>query len=143
MGGDTGCPVGSFVEQPWAVDKTIACFPICLIPEVKRLGQTLNQWRYEFLDYFDTDGVNNGGTEAIDGLIELHCWIVRASATETTAASACSSPETASAHDPTRHREEPETPRWNCSYVETHRSQMVEPAGGAESKPSPTLLLPN
>ena len=29
------------------------------------------------LGYFDTDGANNGGTEAINGLIELHRRIAR------------------------------------------------------------------
>ena len=30
-----------------------------------------------FLGYFDTDGANNGGTEAINGLIELHRRVAR------------------------------------------------------------------
>ena len=46
-------------------------------PEVKRLGKTLTTWRREFLGYFDTDGANNGGTEAMNGLIELHRRIAR------------------------------------------------------------------
>jgi len=46
-------------------------------PEVTRLGRTLRQWRSEFLGYFDTDGASNGGTEAINGLIELHRRIAR------------------------------------------------------------------
>ena len=29
------------------------------------------------LGYFDTDGANNGGTEAVNGLIELHRRIAR------------------------------------------------------------------
>ena len=53
-------------------EKILDEFPTCPIREVKRLGKTLNQWRTEFLGYFDTDGANNGGTEAINGLIELH-----------------------------------------------------------------------
>lgn len=44
----------------------------CPIPEVARLGRTLKQWRSEFLGYFDTGEATNGGTEAINGLIELH-----------------------------------------------------------------------
>ncbi len=55
----------------------MASFTTCPIPEVKRLGKTLNQWRREFLGYFDTDGANNGGTEAVNGLIELHRRIAR------------------------------------------------------------------
>jgi hypothetical protein len=51
--------------------------PTCPIPEVKRLGKTLTQWRREFLGYFDTGGASNGGTEAVNGLIELHRRIAR------------------------------------------------------------------
>ena len=36
------------------------------IPEVARLGRTLRAWRAQVLAYFDTDGVSNGGTEAIN-----------------------------------------------------------------------------
>ena len=42
-----------------------------------RLGKTLRRWRSEFLGYFDTDGASNGGTEAVNGLIELHRRIAR------------------------------------------------------------------
>jgi len=42
----------------------------CPIPEIARLGRTLRSWRAEFLAYFDTDGANNGPTEAINLLIE-------------------------------------------------------------------------
>ena len=49
----------------------------CPIPEVARLGRTLKRWRAPFLAYFDTAGANNGGTEAINGLIELHRRIAR------------------------------------------------------------------
>ena len=58
-------------------EKVLASFTSCPIPEVKRLGKTLNQWRTEFLGYFDTGGANNGGTEAVNGLIELHRRIAR------------------------------------------------------------------
>ena len=44
----------------------------CPIPEVARLGKTLKTWRAEFLNYFDTGGASHGGTEAMNGLIELH-----------------------------------------------------------------------
>ena len=54
-------PVGTF-SWPWTV---------------ARLGRTLKQWRTEFLGYFDTDGASNGGTEAINGLIELHRRVAR------------------------------------------------------------------
>ena len=42
----------------------------CPIPEVARLGRTLNAWRQQVLAYFDTYGVSNGGTEAINLIIE-------------------------------------------------------------------------
>ncbi len=42
----------------------------CPIKEVARLGRTLRQWRNEILAYFATGGVSNGGTEAINGVIE-------------------------------------------------------------------------
>jgi transposase len=57
--------------------KVLDSFSSCPIPEVARLGRTLTQWRREFLGYFDTDGASNGGTEAINGLIELHRRIAR------------------------------------------------------------------
>ena len=58
-------------------EKILASFNSCPIPEVARLGRTLKQWRTEFLGYFDTAGASNGGTEAINGLIELHRRIAR------------------------------------------------------------------
>jgi transposase len=51
-------------------EKIIASFPTCPIPEIARLGRTLRQWRQQVLAYFDTSGVSNGGTEAINLLIE-------------------------------------------------------------------------
>ena len=58
-------------------EQVLAAFPTCPIPEIKRLGKTLKQWREAFLAYFDTRRANNGGTEAINGLIELHRRIAR------------------------------------------------------------------
>lgn len=55
----------------------LASFPSCPIPEIARLGRTLNRWRDAFLGYFTTGGANNGGTEAINGLIELHRRVAR------------------------------------------------------------------
>jgi len=57
--------------------KVLDSFPTCPIPEIKRLGKTLKQWRTAFLAYFDTGRANNGGAEAINGLIELHRRIAR------------------------------------------------------------------
>jgi transposase len=51
-------------------EKIIASFPTCPIGEVARLGRTLRQWRQQVLAYFDTSRVSNGGTEAINLLIE-------------------------------------------------------------------------
>jgi transposase len=51
-------------------EKVIASLPTCPIPEVARLGRTLRAWRSQVLAYFDTDGLSNGGTEAINMLIE-------------------------------------------------------------------------
>ena len=45
-------------------------FHTCPIPEVARLGRTLRAWKAQVLAYFDTSGVSNGGTEAINLIIE-------------------------------------------------------------------------
>lgn len=45
-------------------------FHTCPIPEIARLGRTLRVWRDAFLAYFTTGGVSNGGTEAINLIIE-------------------------------------------------------------------------
>jgi transposase len=58
-------------------EQVLASFPTCPIPEIKRLGKTLARWREAFLAYFDTGRANNGGTEAINGLIELHRRVAR------------------------------------------------------------------
>jgi transposase len=58
-------------------EKVLASFPTCPIPEIKRLGKTLKRWRAAFLAYFDTRRSSNGGTEAINGLIELHRRVAR------------------------------------------------------------------
>ena len=58
-------------------EKVLTTFLTCPMPEVKRLGKTLTTWRREFLSYFDTGGASNGGTEAVNGLIELHRRIAR------------------------------------------------------------------
>ena len=51
-------------------ETVIASFPTCPIPEVARLGRTLRAWKQQLLAYFATSGVSNGGTEAINLLIE-------------------------------------------------------------------------
>jgi transposase len=51
-------------------EQVLGSFPTCPVPEVARLGRTLRQWRSQVLAYFTTKGVSNGGTEAINLLIE-------------------------------------------------------------------------
>src|SRR4051794_13049880 len=51
-------------------EKVIASFPSCPIPEVARLGRTLPAWKQQVLAYFNTAGVSNGGTEAINLIVE-------------------------------------------------------------------------
>ncbi len=58
-------------------EQVVASFASCPIPEVARLGRTLKKWRREFLAYFETAGASNGGTEAVNGLIELHRRVAR------------------------------------------------------------------
>jgi transposase len=58
-------------------EKILASFASCPIPEIARLGRTLAQWREAFLAYFTTGGANNGGAEAVNGLIELHRRVAR------------------------------------------------------------------
>ena len=58
-------------------EKILDSFHTCPIPEVARLGRTLRRWREAFLAYFTTDRANNGGTEAVNGIIELHRRLAR------------------------------------------------------------------
>nr|WP_095532395.1 ISL3 family transposase [Cellulomonas gilvus] len=58
-------------------EKALASFASCPIPEIARLGRTLRQWSQTLLSYFTTDRSSNGGTEAINGIIELHRRIAR------------------------------------------------------------------
>lgn len=57
-------------EGRTVAEKVLDSLHTCPIPEVKRLGKTLRRWREEILAYFTTGGVSNGGTEAINGVIE-------------------------------------------------------------------------
>ena len=36
------------------------------------LDRTLKRWRMAFLEYFDIGGSSDGGTDALNGLIELY-----------------------------------------------------------------------
>lgn len=55
----------------------LGSFPSCPIPEIARLGHTLTRWRAAFLAYWATDRSSNGGTEAVNGFIELARRIAR------------------------------------------------------------------
>jgi transposase len=44
---------------------------------IARLGRTLRRWHQAFLAYFTTDRANNGPTEAVNGIIELHRRLAR------------------------------------------------------------------
>lgn len=50
-----------------AAEKLLDVLHTCPVP---RLGRSSGQWREEILAYFTTGGVNNGGTEAINLIIE-------------------------------------------------------------------------
>ena len=58
-------------------EKILATFHTCPIPEIARLGRTLRRWSAAFLAYFTTHRSSNGGTEAINGIIELHRRLAR------------------------------------------------------------------
>lgn len=58
-------------------EQLIAALPSCPISEIARLGKALRQWKTVLLVYFNTDGASNGGTEAINGIIELGWRIAR------------------------------------------------------------------
>ncbi|WP_432506683.1 ISL3 family transposase [Kineococcus arenarius] len=62
-------PVGRAVAE-----RVLNSFHRCPIPEIARLGRTLRSWRAEVLAYFNDDlrrhGISNGGTEAINLIIE-------------------------------------------------------------------------
>ena len=51
-------------------ERVIASFPDCPVPEVARLGRTLKQWKTHVLARFDTHRISNGGTEAVNLIIE-------------------------------------------------------------------------
>ena len=57
--------------------QVLASFHTCPVPEIARLGRTLRSWSAQFLAYFTTGRANNGGTEAVNGIIELHRRIAR------------------------------------------------------------------
>jgi transposase len=50
--------------------QVIASFHECPIPEVARLGRTLRMWKDHALARFETHRISNGGTEAVNLIIE-------------------------------------------------------------------------
>lgn len=58
-------------------EKVVNTLHTCPIPEIARLGRTLRRWRSAFLAYFSTSRANNGGAEAVNGIIELHRRLAR------------------------------------------------------------------
>ncbi len=58
-------------------EKVVASFHTCPIPEIAKLGRTLRRWRDAFLAYFTTGRSSNGGSEAVNGIIELHRRLAR------------------------------------------------------------------
>lgn len=58
-------------------EKVLTTFHTCPVPEIVRLGRTQRHWRDAFLAYFTTHRANDGGTEAINGIIELHRRLAR------------------------------------------------------------------
>ena len=69
--------VRDLAEGRRLAEKVLASFHTCPIPEVARLGRTLRRWHCAFLAYFTTGRANNGGTEAMNGIIELHRRLAR------------------------------------------------------------------
>lgn len=57
--------------------RIVEAFYRCPIPEIARFGKTLRRWRDQFLAYFTTNRANNGATEALNGIIELHRRLAR------------------------------------------------------------------
>jgi transposase len=61
---------GDPVKGRAVAERVIDTFHTCPIPEVARLGRTLRQWKTHVLARFDTERISNGGTEAVNLIIE-------------------------------------------------------------------------
>jgi hypothetical protein len=70
----------------------LAVLHTCPIPEAARLGRTLRAWRKQILAYFATGGVSNGGTEAVNLLIEKTRRLSASATSTTTDYASCSPP---------------------------------------------------
>lgn len=53
-------------------ENVIESIQTCPIPEIARLGRTLRRQREAFLAYSTTGNSSNGGTETVNGIIDLH-----------------------------------------------------------------------
>ena len=56
----------------WSTAVCTTCHAYCAdtdIPELTRLARTIDSWHAVFLAYFDTGGVSNGPTEAVNLLL--------------------------------------------------------------------------
>jgi transposase len=60
----------SYAEGKGIAEQVIGSFPDCPVPEVARLGRTLRMWRQHVMARFETHRISNGGTEAVNLLIE-------------------------------------------------------------------------
>ncbi|PJI85575.1 transposase [Luteimicrobium subarcticum] len=132
-------------------EKVLATFHTCPIPEVARLGRTLRRWRDAFLAYFTTGRANNGPTEAVNGLIELHRRLARGYRNRDNYRLACSSPPAGSRPDPHQIGEEPLKRASECSHSRARSrgrccSMMLIPASSTTSSTrsgsSSTLAAP-
>jgi hypothetical protein len=64
------CRIRLFQIMNRLAETLIDTLHTCRIPETTRLGRTLRQWRDQILAYVATGGVNNGGTEALNLIID-------------------------------------------------------------------------
>jgi len=67
----------SLTDGHAAASRLIDILPTCPIPEIRRLGKTLRQWKTAFLAYWKTHRSSNAGSEAMNNLIELARRIAR------------------------------------------------------------------
>jgi transposase len=64
------CRIRLFQIMSRLAETPIDTLQTCPIPETARHGRTLRQWRDQILAYVATGGVNNGGSEALNLIID-------------------------------------------------------------------------
>jgi Transposase len=116
-------------------EKLLDTLHTCPIPEVKRLGKTLRRWREEILAYFATGGVSNGGTEAINGVIEKTRRLAHGFRNSPTTASGSCSPPTAHAPTDADHRSRP-------NHADLGRAALPGTSGSTSTVPSRSTRFP-